>query len=129
MTYVFMSIPFLAVAMILFLLKLRSGTPKLLLITVMSALILCTLTIIFDNLMVWADFFGYGDTQHLGIWLGLIPLEDLFYPLFAVLLIPSIWLPGNIFSSFKSGTSRSSPNMTAQSTTNATTAHSEQEKP
>lgn len=53
MTYIFISIPFLAIAMVLFVLKLQSGTPKLLPITAVSALTLCSLTIIFDNLMVW----------------------------------------------------------------------------
>lgn len=116
--------------MVLFVLKLQSGTPKLLPITAVSALALCSLTIIFDNLMVWADLFGYGDTQHLGIWLGLIPLEDLFYPLFAVLLIPALWLPGNMFKRRKKRPHRSLPTIDNRSiTTRSTTTQSEPEKP
>lgn len=94
MTYVYMSIPFLVIALIAFLIKRKQGAGKVTTVTLLSTLILFVLTIIFDNIMVWADFFGYGDTKHLGVWIGLIPLEDLFYPLFAALFIPAIWLPG-----------------------------------
>ena len=97
MTYVLMSIPFMVIALIAFVLKRKNGTRKITTVTLLTTLILFVLTIIFDNIMVWADLFGYGDTQHLGIWIGLIPLEDLFYPLFAALLIPAIWLPGSMF--------------------------------
>lgn len=97
MTYVLMSIPFLVFALVAFVFKRANGTRKITWVTLLTTLILFVLTIIFDNIMVWADFFGYGDTQHLGIWIGLIPIEDLFYPLFAALLIPAIWLPGNLW--------------------------------
>lgn len=97
MTYVLMSIPFMVFALVAFVLKRAHGTRKITTVTLLTTLILFVLTIIFDNIMVWADFFGYGDTQHLGIWIGLIPIEDLFYPLFAALLIPAIWLPGNLW--------------------------------
>lgn len=97
MTYVLMSIPFLVFALVAFVLKRANGTRKITTVTLLTTLILFVLTIIFDNIMVWADFFGYGDTQHLGIWIGLIPIEDLFYPLFSALLIPAIWLPGTLW--------------------------------
>ncbi len=103
MTYLLMSIPFMLVAVIAFLLKRRNGTRKITLVTGLTTVILFVLTIIFDNIMVWADFFGYGDTQHLGIWIGLIPIEDLFYPLFCALLIPAIWLPGKLLRRNTSG--------------------------
>lgn len=97
MTYVLMSIPFLVFALVAFVFKRANGTRKITTVTLLTTLILFVLTIIFDNIMVWADFFGYGDTQHLGIWIGLIPIEDLFYPLFSALLIPAIWLPGTLW--------------------------------
>lgn len=115
MTYLLMSIPFMVVAIIAFLLKRKNGTWKITVVTLLATLILFVLTIIFDNIMVWADFFGYSDAQHLGIWIGLIPIEDLFYPLFSALLIPAIWLPGSLFR--KNKPDAASNGSTVQATT------------
>ncbi|MFP7365292.1 lycopene cyclase domain-containing protein [Corynebacterium callunae] len=92
MTYLLISIPFLIFGTTIFLLKLRR-IPKLLAVFAMTASMLLVLTIVFDNLMVWAGLFGFGAGHHLGIMIGRIPIEDLFYPLFAALIIPALWLP------------------------------------
>lgn len=92
MTYVLFSIPFIFIGLGIFIFKLQR-IPKLLVITGITAVVLMVLTIIFDNLMVWAGLFGFGEGNHLGIMIGRIPIEDLLYPLFAVLLIPALWLP------------------------------------
>lgn len=51
------------------------------------------LTIIFDNLMIAYGNVDYGEDHNLGIYLGLVPIEDLFYPIFAGLIITALWPP------------------------------------
>lgn len=46
------------------------------------------LTLIFDNLAIWAGFFSYNPSLILGIHLGLAPIEDFFYAFMACLIIP-----------------------------------------
>ncbi|NLP38909.1 MAG: lycopene cyclase domain-containing protein, partial [Corynebacterium pollutisoli] len=41
--------------------------------------------------MIWAALVGYGEEQRLGLQLGLVPVEDFFYPVFAALVIPALW--------------------------------------
>ena len=48
--------------------------------------------------MILGDLVGYGEAQRLGPRVGLVPVEDLFYPLFAALVVPALW-PGKRRSS------------------------------
>ena len=52
---------------------------------------LLTLTLIFDNVAIWADFFHYTPELISGIMLGLAPIEDFFYPLVAMIIVPALW--------------------------------------
>ncbi|MDO5099597.1 MAG: lycopene cyclase domain-containing protein [Corynebacterium sp.] len=87
MTYTLISIPFLLGAIVLWLIK----RPKPLAVTGIVLAVLLVLTAIFDNLMIWAKLVGYGESQRLGIHIGLVPLEDFFYPIVAVLIITAVW--------------------------------------
>jgi lycopene cyclase domain-containing protein len=49
------------------------------------------LTVVFDSVMIGADLFRYGDGTLTGIDLWRAPVEDLWYPLVAVLLLPAVW--------------------------------------
>lgn len=53
---------------------------------------LALLTVVFDNLMIAADLFDYGDQHRSGLQLGLAPVEDLAYPLGAAILLPALWV-------------------------------------
>ncbi|WP_288797959.1 lycopene cyclase domain-containing protein [uncultured Arsenicicoccus sp.] len=53
---------------------------------------LAALTVVFDNLMIAADLFDYGDQHRSGVQLGLAPIEDLAYPLGAAILLPALWV-------------------------------------
>lgn len=55
------------------------------------AAVLLVLTVIFDNLMVAAGFVGYDAANNLGVTVGLIPLEDLYYPLVVALIVGAVW--------------------------------------
>lgn len=53
--------------------------------------LLLVLTIAFDSLMIAADLFRYGDGALVGLRVLLVPVEDLAWPLVAVLLLPALW--------------------------------------
>ncbi|GAB2500254.1 hypothetical protein CATRI_02905 [Corynebacterium atrinae] len=85
MTYLLISIPFLIVGFAFALWR------RQFLVTAIVATVLIALTIIFDNLMIWAELVGYGDAQRLGLHIGLVPVEDLFYALVVALIVPAVW--------------------------------------
>lgn len=92
MTYLLISLPFLILGVVLWMWR-RNSAPHQLAVTAIVTVILLVLTAIFDNLMIWAELVGYGDAQRLGLQIGLVPIEDLFYPLFVALIVPAFW-PG-----------------------------------
>lgn len=58
-----------------------------------TAVVLCLLTAIFDNLMIYSGLFEYAEASLAGVRIGLAPLEDFAYPLVAAILVPSLrWL-------------------------------------
>ena len=54
-------------------------------------LVMLVLTVIFDNLMIAVDLYRYPVENFSGLRLGLMPLEDLSYPLAVCLVLP-LWL-------------------------------------
>lgn len=58
---------------------------------VVTAIVLFTLTAVFDNLMIAGGLFHYAEPLLLGARIGLAPLEDFAYPLAGVLLLPALW--------------------------------------
>ena len=46
------------------------------------------LTLVFDNLAIWAGFFSYNTSLISGLYIGLAPIEDFFYALIVCLLVP-----------------------------------------
>ncbi|HJX78334.1 lycopene cyclase domain-containing protein [Glutamicibacter sp.] len=53
--------------------------------------IMVVLTAIFDNVMIAAGLFDYGQQTLLGLYVGRAPIEDFLYPLAAVILMPALW--------------------------------------
>lgn len=49
------------------------------------------LTIIFDNICIAFGFFWYSPETTSGLQLWLMPIEDLFYTLVAMLIAPALW--------------------------------------
>lgn len=66
-----------------------------------AAVILLTLTIVFDTVMIAVDLFRYDDALLLGPHIGLAPIEDLAYALIALFVVVALWrlLPSRIRSS------------------------------
>jgi len=56
-----------------------------------AALALLMVTAVFDSLMIAAGLFTYDASALLGLHVGRAPVEDLAYPVGAVLLLPSVW--------------------------------------
>ncbi len=50
--------------------------------------IVLVLTLIFDNLAIWAGFFSYAPERILDIHIGLAPIEDFFYAILVCMLVP-----------------------------------------
>ena len=59
---------------------------------VLTLLILCVLTAVFDNVMIAAGLFDYASETLTGIRAGLAPVEDFGYPLGAALMLPGMLL-------------------------------------
>lgn len=57
----------------------------------LTAAVLIALTIIFDNIMIGVGLFYYSPETSSGITIGLMPIEDLSYTVFAVLVLPALW--------------------------------------
>ena len=59
--------------------------------TTIVALPMLALTALFDNLIIAAGIVNYDHSKLLGIYVGVVPLEDFAYTIVAVLLVPTIW--------------------------------------
>ena len=59
--------------------------------TVLAGAALVVLTLVFDNLMIAAGLFTYADAHISGVRIGLVPLEDLSYPLALAIALPGVW--------------------------------------
>lgn len=52
---------------------------------------LTVLTLIFDSLLIRFGIVAYDSTKISGLRLGLAPVEDFFYTLLAIIMVPSLW--------------------------------------
>lgn len=59
-----------------------------------TLLILLILTAVFDSIIVGVGIVGYDPQKILGVYLGFAPIEDFFYAVLAVLIVPALW---NVF--------------------------------
>lgn len=67
---------------------LRDGWPA----GALAAVVLLTLTAVFDNIMIAAGLFDYDWANMSGLTLGRMPVDDFAYPLAALALLPGLWL-------------------------------------
>lgn len=95
-TYLILNLVFIAVCMI----ALAKGIKKPTKAWWATLLALLALTLVFDNLIIWAGIVTYDTTKLLGIYAGIAPIEDFFYALLAVVIVPALW---HIFGSSKKG--------------------------
>jgi lycopene cyclase domain-containing protein len=56
-----------------------------------TLLVMCVVTLIFDNVIVGIGIVDYDLTKISGVLLGLVPVEDFAYTIVSVLAVSSIW--------------------------------------
>lgn len=53
--------------------------------------VIVALTLVFDPIIIALDIVGYDNSKILGLKFFGAPVEDLFYALYAVIIVPLIW--------------------------------------
>ena len=91
MTYLLISLPFLAVTLLTVAVSARvPGIERRLLVSCAAFVVLFVLTAIFDNVMISAGLFTYPEPLISGIRIGLAPIEDFAYPLCLAFGLPAL---------------------------------------
>lgn len=57
----------------------------------LAAVLLLTLTAVFDNVIIGTGLVAYDDSLISGVRIGLAPIEDFAYTVAALVLLPSVW--------------------------------------
>lgn len=94
MSFLALGLLFLAGSLVLLaaVMRLRRVAPRAVFKPMLfAAVVLFALTALFDNVMIAAGLFGYGEQALTGVRVGLAPVEDFLYPLCAVLFMPALW--------------------------------------
>ncbi|MDX2026612.1 lycopene cyclase domain-containing protein [Microcella sp.] len=57
----------------------------------LAAVLLLTLTAIFDNVIIGTGLVAYDNSLISGVFIGLAPIEDFAYTVAALVLLPAVW--------------------------------------
>lgn len=57
----------------------------------LAAILMLTLTAIFDNVIIGTGIVAYDDSLISGVRIGIAPIEDFAYTVAALVLLPSVW--------------------------------------
>lgn len=57
----------------------------------LAAVLLLTLTAVFDNVIIGTGLVAYDDSLISGLRIGLAPIEDFAYTVAALVLLPAVW--------------------------------------
>ena len=57
----------------------------------LAAVLLLTLTAIFDNVIIGTGLVAYDASLISGVFIGLAPIEDFAYTVAALVLLPAVW--------------------------------------
>jgi lycopene cyclase domain-containing protein len=68
-----------------------------------TLIVLLILTAIFDSILIGAGVVGYDPQKIIGLHVGLAPVEDFFYAVLAVIIVPALW---NLFNTKKGSTKK-----------------------
>ena len=86
-TYLILNVVFLAIIVFLLVQTYRKPSKA----WYITLVILLGLTLVFDNVIIIAGIVGYDPAKLLGIYLGKAPIEDFFYAILAVIIVPVLW--------------------------------------
>lgn len=87
-TYIILNCIFLAGLALWWLIAKPPVHTRSLLVTLAVVLIF---TAVFDSLIVGLGIVAYDYEKTLGLFIGTAPIEDFFYAILAVLLVPAVW--------------------------------------
>jgi|AntRauTorcE11897_2_1112592.scaffolds.fasta_scaffold02661_2 lycopene cyclase domain-containing protein len=59
--------------------------------SLLTLIILFVLTAIFDSIIISSEIVAYDESKLIGLSIGQAPIEDFFYTLLSVILLPSLW--------------------------------------
>lgn len=96
MTYLLLSLPFVGVSVLVFIIgalhaRRHSDAGRYFSAWAVATIALLALTAVFDNIMIAAGFFDYREDGISGIRFALMPIEDFLYPLAGALLLSGVW--------------------------------------
>lgn len=91
MTYWLINLPFLIVAAMVMGVAFGRGRGPRLIPWLISAVVMMTLTAIFDNAIIASGLVAYDEALISGVTIGVAPLEDFAYTLAALLIVPALW--------------------------------------
>ena len=86
-TYIILNTLFIAVVILLLKIPLRKPSKS----WVMSLVVLLVMTAVFDSLIIAYSLVAYDTTKLLGLYIGKAPVEDFFYAVLAMLIVPIIY--------------------------------------
>jgi len=90
-TYWLINLPFLLVAAVVVGVALgRRVAPRVLPWTI-AAVVMMTLTAIFDNAIIGSGLVAYDRDLISGVMVGVAPVEDFAYTLAALMMVPALW--------------------------------------
>lgn len=91
MTYTLLNVVFLAVvALVAIAAVVARRSPRWRAVG-LAALLLLTMTAIFDNVIIGTGLVAYDDSLISGVRIGLAPIEDFAYTVAALVLLPAVW--------------------------------------
>lgn len=85
-TYIVLNLVVLTLAYIALRPKRLFSKPRL-----FTLVFILLLTLIFDNVMIGMNLFSYNEAKIVGVFLGNAPIEDFFYAILAVMIVPELW--------------------------------------
>lgn len=91
MTYTLLNIVFLAVVALVAIAAIVARRAPRWRAVGLAAVLLLTLTAIFDNVIIGTGIVAYDDSLISGVLIGLAPIEDFAYTVAALVLLPSVW--------------------------------------
>lgn len=96
MTYTVLNLAFLALAaagtaLALVVVRRRGATAPRTRALALAAVVMLALTAVFDNVIIATGLVDYHPELHLGLRLGLAPIEDFAYTVAALALLPALW--------------------------------------
>lgn len=91
MTYTLLNIAFLAVVALVAIAAVVARRAPRWRAVGLAAVLLITLTAIFDNVIIGTGLVAYDDALISGVRIGVAPIEDFAYTVAALVLLPSLW--------------------------------------